>query len=513
MRGKKSFKNMLFGVAGQILVLITKFINQKIFIVVLGIKLLGVNSLFINILSLLNIAELGISSAISFALYKPLFDGDKSKIKSLMLFYKNAYRYIGLFVLSLGIILLPFLNLFITGYKLTNELYSVYILYLFQSVFSYWFLSYKSTILIADQKQYMVTIRQSVVSSLCYVIQAVILLLTKSFVLYALISVISILVKNKIISMKVDNEYNYIKEKNVNKLSKSDQKDLYKNIAGISMYKISGTVLTSTDNIIISKYLSVAITGVYSNYLLISAGVSSFTNLVFSSMTSSIGNINVGEAKEKNYEIFKILCFLDFWVYGFCSICMFVLYNRFISLCFGSDYLLNELMVFLIVYNFLSDGMNQVVTLYKDACGLFWKGKTRPILSVLLNIVISIILVKKIGLIGVVLGTIISRYAITWWFDANLVYKNVFDKKPLTYFIDYLKYVLIILVTGFITYCISLLFVKNNLLNLVMSMIICISIPNLIFYILFKKNYKFKYIVNSLKEILKKRRFKYEENE
>ncbi len=506
MRKFNSIKNIIYGVLGQVILIFSKFITNKIFINMLTVEYLGVNSLFTNILSILNISELGISTAVSFSLYKELANKDEKNISAIMNFYKRAYFIVGCIILVLGLIILPFIQNFINTDTVIPYLRLIFILYLLQSIVSYWFYAYKSTILIADQKQYIVTNRQNLLSVLTNILQIIILICFKSFIFYVIIGVVFNILKNLVIARKVDKEYPFLKNGKKEKVGEKQKKALYKQIIGVSTYKISGTVLNSTDNIIISKFINIATTGIYSSYLLIASAISNIANTIFNAMTASIGNLNATETKEKNEFIFKCLSFMNFWVFGFCAICLLVLYNPFITIWLGNEYTFNIYIVILIVFNFLTDGLNQVVTIYKDACGVCWQGKFRPIVSATLNLVISIILVQYIGVAGVILGTILSRFLSTWWYDSRLIYKNVFEKNVVCYYKKYLKNLLIIILCGLICYKLSTIIVLNNeIFNFIVDCIICIIIPNILFYIFFKNTEEFKYLSNIVKDFVQKK--------
>ncbi len=506
MRKERSIKNIIFNTIGQIAVFFTRFILQKIFLDTLGVELLGLNSLLVNVLQVLNIAELGVSSAIAFSLYKPLATEDKGKIRSIVLLYGKIYKFIGLFILILGLCFMPFLPNLINGNIDPNYAITIYCLYLAQSVLSYFFMAHKPTIAIADQKNYIVNLYYNVIAIITSAVQVSLILITHSLFWYAFALVISSIVKNLAVNNKINKMYPYLKDKSLNSpLTKIELKTLKQNIIGVSTYKISGTVLTSTDNIIISSFIDIATTGIYSNYLVISAALTTMINIFFSSIMSSIGNLNATESKEKKRTFFFHLLFLNAWLYGFASICLFALYNPFISLYFGSQYTFVPIIVVAIVLNFLSDGLSQTVTVYKDACGLFWKGKIRPIISAILNLVISIILVRPLGILGVILGTILSRYLVTWWFDGMLVCRNVFEESPARYYFVYLKYLITIIINGIITYFVVDFVRIPSIFGLVVKVMICLILPNLLFLICFYKTPSFYYYKTVAKDLLTKK--------
>lgn len=504
MRSFNVSRNIIAGLFGQLSTTVLNFISRTVFVYILGAEYLGINGLFTNVLTVLNIAELGISSAIVFSLYEPLHKQDIKKVQAIMNLYRKIYFVIGIIVLVLGIALIPILPYMMKGSTTLVNINIVYLLFLLQTVFTYWFFSYKSALPQADQNQYIVSLATAIINAVKILVQIVVLLISKSFLLYLVASVVFSVINNYFIAKKVDQKYPYIRLKNQEKVTKNEKRYIFKNVAGMAMYKISGTVLNSADNIIISSFIGVVTVGIYSNYLLIIRTLISLVGIVFSSFTSSIGNLFVSESKEKGEFIFRCLNFLNFWVYGFCAICLWNLFNPFITLWIGSSYLLTKDIVFIIILNFVTDGLEQAVIAYKDACGLFWKGKIRPVVSSILNIILSIVLVKPLGIFGVILGTILTRFLTTWWFDPLLVYRNVFNMSPKRYYFRYIRSLLLIIIMCWLTGEMCNLMPQDTILGFVGTCAISFIFPNIIFYILFRKSAEFSYIFNTGKNVLVK---------
>jgi len=503
VRTINSFKNIITGISGQVLTIFLQFASRTVFIYVLGKEYLGISALFTNILSILSVTELGIGTAIVYSLYKPLVEKDIKKISSTMNFLKKAYFIVGFTIAVLGLLLMPFLPHIIKGTTGLVNIKLVYLLYLFQSVSSYWFFAYKGALLQADQKKYIANIIRYIVSVITVIAQIVVLILFRSFLSYVLIGVVSHLCINIITARKVDKMYPYLKDNKKETLSKEERRVIYKNLFGVSMYKINSTIVRSTDNIVISMYISTIAVGLYSNYHLIVGTLIRMAKMIFSSFTASVGNLFVSESKERSVFIFKCLSFLSFWLYGFSSICLWILFNPFIILWVGKEYLFAEYIVLVIVLDFLMDGYQQVSISYKDACGLFWQGKYRPIATAVLNIAISIILAPRIGIAGVLLGTIISRLLTTWWFEPWMIYKYAFNRSPIQYFKKYIGFFILVIATGAITQVATIPYMENTLFNFMIKFLLCIIIPNSIFFLLFRKSDEFKYILSSIKRILK----------
>lgn len=302
--------------------------------------------------------------------------------------------------------------------------------------------------------------------------------------------------------------YPFILEKPKGKLSKEEVENTKKNIFSVALYKISGTVINSTDNIIVSSFISIILTGIYSNYLILTSAVNTMLEILFSAFTASLGNLNVEAAGniEKKYSIFKILSFLNFWMYGFCSVCFLVLFDPFIRIWIGEKFIMNSLTEYIIVVNFLIVGLQETIGTHRAAYGLFYKGRYRPVFSVLLNIISSIIFVRifpeEYGIVAVLLGTIVSNLAVSWWFDSYLVFKYAFNKKPISFYVTFWKRFIYVMLIGIVFRKASVLLPFSGIMEMIIDGILVTIVYNMIFVLLFFKKDEFKYLRNSIRNIV-----------
>ena len=208
MRTSYSIKNSISSIASNIIIMLLGFIAQTVFIKLLGSEYLGLNSLFLNIISMLSITELGISSAIIYNLYKPLNDDNKEDIKSLMLFYKKCYFVIAFIILVIGLIILPFLNIIVGTHNIEENIKIIFMLFISDSIFTYLF-SYKRSLLIADQKNYVINITHIICLIILNIIQISILFIFKNYYIYLIISILFKVIENISISLIVNHKYPY----------------------------------------------------------------------------------------------------------------------------------------------------------------------------------------------------------------------------------------------------------------------------------------------------------------
>ena len=501
-RKQNSIRNAIISTFSNILTLLIGFVAQAIFIKTLGPDYLGLNGLFSNIVSALAIVELGIGPAIVYNLYKPLSENNKEEIKSLLNFYKKAYNIIALIIFVLGIILMPMLPLFVNT-KLNINIYIVFLLFLLDVISSY-LLSYKRSIIQADQKNYIINLVHIGYIVILNIIQILILLINKNYFLYLIVRVIMRFLENVVITIIANKKYIYLKEKDLKPLSKNILEDIKQKVKGLIFHKLGGIVVLSTDNIIISKFLGTVVVGFYSNYYMIINALTLLFSQIFTSITASVGNLLVKESKEKSYSVFKVIMFINFWIYGFASICIYILIEPFITIWVGSQFILDKFVLIILVLNFYISGMKASIGIYKDAAGIFWEDRYIPIIESIINIVFSIILVKIYGLAGVFLGTFISSLVVVLYSLPHYVFEKVFDKKAIIYFKQYFKYFIVTLITlVLITLITNFINIESIFIKLILDAIICFIVINLNFFILFKNTEEFKYIYNMIKDILK----------
>lgn len=504
-RTENSIINSTMSIVTQILTVIFNFIVKTVFIKMLSDEYLGVNGLFTNIITMLSLADLGIGVAIPYSLYKPLADHDEKKIKILINFYKKIYTIIGIVVLLIGLCLTPFLSYIIKDMPNSIPyLHFIYMLFVIHSASSYFFV-YKKFLIDSDQKSYITSRIIFFFSTLLSVIQIILLITTKNYILFLLSSIILVIIQNIYISKKANQLYPFIKEKTSEKLEKEDLNDIKKNVSSLFIYRIGTVITNGTDNIVISKFLGLIIVGFYSNYVLIINSITNLLNQVFNAITSSIGNLVVTTSKKRSKEVFDYLNFANFWLYALFSICLMVLINPFIQIWIGKKYVLNFSIVFLLVVNFYVLGMQSITNSFRNAYGLFWKAKYRPIIMVIINIVVSIILVQIIGIEGVLIGTLVSRLLTTAWLDPYIIHRYGFKCSTKSYYISYIKYFIIFIILSLgIQYFISFFEITNLMLWILTAILIFIFV-NIIFIALFFKTKKFDYFFDKIKNLISKK--------
>ena len=504
MRIKNSIKNTIAAMSSNILTIIIGLIAQAVFIRILGTEYLGINGLFTNIISMLGIVELGIGSAIVYNLYKPIANRDKETIKSLMNFYKKAYHIIALVVFIIGISIIPFLSYFIGETIVDININLVYLLFIIDIVCSY-LLTYKRSLLYADQKNYIINIIHMIYLVTLNISQLLLLYITKNYYLYLGIKIILRIIENVVITIIVNKKYSYLKEKNIKKLDKKIEKDIFQKVKALFFHKIGSFIVLGTDNLIISRYLGIITVGLYSNYYMIINALNTLFSQALTALTPSVGNLLVEKKTKKNFEVFRKVRFINFWIATFTFVALLIIMNSFITIWIGEAYLLSNLVLITLVINFFMTMMRNSYSTFKEAAGIFHEDRYVPIIESFVNIVASIILLKYFGLAGVFMGTIISGLILWCYSYPRFVYKKLFCRSYLSYIKETISYIILFILILIISYKISNIYTFYNIwVQLLYNIIVSLIIPNIILLIIFYKNDNLKYYYRLFKKLVKK---------
>jgi len=473
---------------------------RSVFIYSLGVEYLGINGLFISIISLLSLADLGFGIALPFSLYKPLSENNTEKINVIMTFYAKVYKIVGIVVLVLGCSIVPFLNYFIKNIPDIKSIEFIYILFVINASVSYFFI-YKKTLIIADQKGYVTATIELVFSLIQTIVQIIILYTTKNYILFLIVAIIFTICKNYYISLECKKRYSYLSKKVNKKLSKNELKEMNKNIIYLFIYKIAMAIEISIDNLIISKYLGLSMVGMYSNYLILIESIKGILMMVFGSLTASIGNLIAENNESKTYLVFKGMNFTSIWLYGISSMGLYLLGNSFVKVWLGETFVLDKQTILLLAISLYIFGTQSVLSHFRNSFGLFWEGRLRPLVMTILNIFFSLLFVKYLGLKGVILGTIVSRLLSVEIMDSYVIFKYGL-KKELIYYYKY-RVESTFVTSGILLmlkFLISFETLKSNsLLSLILKGFIIVILGSLFYWIFYFKREENVYILNLIK--------------
>lgn len=495
-RVKNSKRNIFHGLSFRLLGTLLPFINRTVLLRVLGIEYLGLNSLFASIIGVLSLAELGFGTAIIFCMYKPIAEDDIETVCGLLEIYKIIYRRIGLIIIVIGLCISPFLEYFISGEVPSGvNIHLVFFIQLSNTVIDYCFFAYRSSILSAYQREDIVSKVASWTLVLQYILQFAILFSTKDYYTYLMVMPFITLIRNIIKYRIASRLFPFCKIKSNKKIDDHIKKDIITKANAFFLHRVGGVVINSLDSVVISAFLGLSATAMFNNYWNISYSVVNTVTIFYSSILAGIGNSVASESKEKNYEKFKQLTVLNNWIVGWCAICLLCLYQPFMKLWVGEDLLFPFHTAVLFVVSFYVSMIRKINHTFKDANGLWFEDRLKPLVSGLVNAILNIIMIQIIGIDGVILSTIISISLIEFPWEVFVLFKTYFKTETFHYYVKLFMSTVIIAFVAFLTYfvsvCVTSHFVNNNISVIIITGMICLVLPNILFFLVWRNQIGF----------------------
>ncbi len=508
-RTRNSIFNISFALANRIVSIITSFANRTLFIYLLGDVALGLNSLFSTVLTVLSLSELGISSAITYHLYKPIEQNDLPKLRELTALYKRSYKVIGFVMLGIGLALTPILDKLVNfpdDLELDVNIYVVYILVLLRSVLSYLFYGFSQSIIEANQKQRLISIYTMIASIVTTGLLAVGLALTRNYYTFLVIMIVMEMAKNAFLYIYSKKHYAYVTGISNVVVSKKLKRSVFKDVYSIFVFKVTITIGQSIDNILISIMLGTLIVGYYGNYSMIASYVVAVVTMIINSLGGSVGNLVAAETKEYSYKVFLKIDFVNFLMMTIVTVCLFQLSNPFISLWLKDDkYLMSQAVVALLcANNYIISSMN-VIYVFRNAFGLFNYGRYNFLFCGISNFFLSILMCKFWGIIGVLLATFISYFVISTFPFPYYLYSKGFNRSPKKYVIEMvLRYGLVIFIAFVCKVACEILFKENTWFTFIGSGIVCVIITVIIISVVYFGTERFKSLIGDVKRFLRR---------
>lgn len=490
-RTKNASRNIVFGICLKIYQIIIPFLMRTAMIYFLGVEYLGLNSLFTSVLQVLNLAELGVGSAMVFSMYKPIAEDKSEIICALMNLYKIYYRVIGTVVCVAGLLLLPFIPKLISG-TIPNDV-NIYILYLLNlgaTVLSYWLFAYKNSILQAHQRVDVTSKVMLGTETVKYILQLAVLAVFHNYYYYVMVILFTQIMTNIITAIIANKMYPQYQAKGA--LPKASIQQINRRIRDLFTSKLGAVIVNSADTIVISAFLGLTMLAIYQNYFYLITAVIGFVTTIFVSCTAGIGNSLIVETHEKNFRDLNKFTFIIAWLAGFCTCCFLCLFQPFMKLWVGEKFMLDfSAVVCLCIYFFVYE-INQLLNMYKDAAGIWHEDRYRPLVTAFSNLLMNLIMVQFWGIYGIILSTVISTLFIGIpWLLHNL-FTVLFDKKYMAAYIKRLFYYSAIVFVGCsVTYFVCSFINLSDILTLIVRGLICCIIPNVIFLVFYHKREEF----------------------
>ncbi len=478
------------------------FVTRKIFVDSVGVEYLGLNGLLQNILGIMTLLEGGFATSVVYNMYKPLAEDDRPRILALLQLYRKVYRYIAGGVFLCGLAIYPFIGYLIKDADGLSYVSVVYFIFLFNSLIQY-FTAYKWSIINASQKNYKLTVINLVYQVGLNLGKMAILYYTKNYILYLVVEALLGVGYNIAIVMKANQLFPYIVTKVKYAVEPEVKKNIITNMKALFLHSLGGYFMHSTDNIVVSAFIGVGIIGLWSNYTLLTTTVNSFVTQTLNSFSESVGHLIASESKQKVYEVFKTIFFVNFIVVSIPVILMWATLSPFISWWLGSEYELSSVIVGIVLINFYINGMRSSALTFKTKSGIFVKDRWTPLLQGLINLVLSLLLVQRFGLSGVLVATGISILSIGFWQWPRLCYKYVFDQPLRKYFAHYGAYtavgVLALLLSMWVC---SLVTIDSELLNVVWRGVSSLVVVLAVYWLAFGRSDECRDLVGHIKGVI-----------
>lgn len=500
---EKLVKNTVMGILFKILIIIFTFVNRTLFIKVLGEQYLGINGLYTNILSVLSLADLGVNSVLMFFLYEPLTHKDMKKLSTLIFYFRKIYYIIACVVFIVGICLIPILPLLVNGSNLSNnELILYYILFLVNTCCSY-LAVYKSTVLIADQSAYVVNIVNFIFTVIQSLVQIGALYLTKKYTIYLVVAILCTIGNNFLLTIISNKRYPFLNKfapyNNIMDLKKK----IFNNIKDVFFYRIGGTIMNSTDNILISILVGTTVVGIYSNYSLIITNLTSILMFFSQAMMTSMGNFGVDADINKRELVFRSSMLIYAGIVAFATGCIICMMNDFMVIWLKDEhYLLSQGFVWILGIKLFVDIITSPNWTFRESAGLFKEVRAIMFLAAIVNLILSVILAKPFGLGGIIIATSISKLVTLFWYEPRTFYRKIFHK-PLK---RYWKYQIKLILICMISIALSLLFSKYiscSLFGIFIKIIISAFNTILVFTFAMGRSVEFEFCINKLLKIFR----------
>lgn len=486
MRTLNSAKNLASSLGLSILMIVMGFLTRKIFVDNVGVEYLGLNGLLQNVLGIMTLLEGGFAASVVYNMYKPLAEDDRPRILALLQLYRKVYRYIAGGVFLCGLAIYPFIGYIIKDAEGLSYVSVVYFIFLFNSLIQY-FTAYKWSIINVSQKNYKLTVINMVYQIGLNLGKMAILYYTKSYILYLIVEALFGIGYNIAIVRKANQLFPYIVTKVKYTVEPEVKKKIITNMKALIINSIGGYFMHSTDNIVISAFIGVGIIGLWSNYTLLTSTVNTFVSQTLNSFSESVGHLIASESKQKVYEVFKTIFFVNFIVVSIPVILMWVTLSPFISWWLGSEYELSPVMVGIMLINFYLGGMRSSALTFKVKSGIFVNDRWTPLLMGIINLGLSLLLVQRFGLSGVLAATGMSIISIGLWQAPRLCYKYAFGQPLRKYFTRYGVYTLVgvmaLLLSGWVC---SLVTIDNRLLNVVWRGCASLAVVVVVYWIAFR---------------------------
>ncbi len=483
--------NAKASVLNRIVTLICNFTCRSVFIKTLGAEYLGVGGMFGNVFSVLSLCELGFGEAASQAMYKPIAENDMATVRSIVRYFSKVYKYIALITLAASSAVMPFLSMIFHDIVNISNYRAVYLLFVLHQTLSYIYAP-KRALVMCDQRMYVVSLVRTVTVVVVSIAQILCLVYTGNYLLYVFLRILFLTLDSIVIEKYADRKYGFTEHRVTDELSWKYRLVIKNNTRALAVHRIGGVINNSTDSILLSACLGLSHMGVYSNYSLIINSLGSFVCLAVSAASASVGNLGASDDAQKSENVLKKLCLANFILLTNCSALLLCLINPAIKMWIGEEMCFSMKETAIIIACFYMSYIRDPVQIFLKGYGVFRSTRYIALSRGLLNLVLSYILVQKIGVAGVFAGTFISTLAIPFAAEPYMLFKHGFGTSMRKFFVGYSGYILSSFVICTASYILSQGVNTNTITGIILKGIAVAGTTNGLIVVIYGRNSDFR---------------------
>ena len=502
-RSRKALKNVSTGLLNKAIIMFLSFATKTVFIRLLGAEYNGINSLYSNILSVLALAELGLGNVLIFYLYSEIEKGDTNRIRALTYEFKKIYNLIIAGISLVGVAIIPFLSTLVNSDLQHDELVIYYFLYLLNSVASY-FVVYRTMVLYADQKGYLLNNCSTLSTIIMYILQLVYLNIRRDFLGYLIIQVVCTIGNNFAQNWIALNKYPYLKEKTEGHVEVIDRKSILSSVKATFLFKVSDTILDQTDNVIISIMFGTVMVGYYANYYMVMGYLVQIASIIVSGVIASFGNLYATGDRQHTYNMVRCIMYCFSVFAAFCVASYVSVIQDFIPIWIGTEYVMGLDLVIAVMSVFYLKMITNTVWICRSTMGIFREVQYVNLIAAVLNIILSIALGYIMGVAGVVFATMLARLLTSFWYEGKVVFNKLEKRAREYYFIQLRNTFIAIFIIG-ISVCINYFVQFEGIGGIIMKVLVCTVITVIVEVALNRKTLELNILTEQVMKLVKRR--------
>ena len=433
-------RNAIWATSANILYTLGGIVDRYVFLMVLNETYLGVSSLFSSLIGILSFADLGLNNAFTFCFYKPIEERNIQHIQSILNVFKKTIRYIAIIIAVAGLSVIPFLRIFVHNGEAFSDrqLVVYYLIALSKTVLSYWMM-YKTCYVTACQKAYKLVPFNLTAKLVTILVQIIVLLVCKSFVIWSLCGVVVTIIHYLIMDRYIKNNFPETVFDKADPIPIQDKKSIISNVKATIFVKFGEICVRQTDSIIVSSMIGIATNGLLSNYELIKHSVLNVVTVIQNAVVPSLGSLIASEDEQVQKNVLYTYMMINYGMIGFAMCGIGILSSPFIMLFFGVEKTVDETTVTLMCIGFYFAYQTYALNAFPTAAGKMILGAWASAMEGISNLAISVVAVKTMGLPGVYVGTVASQ-VVNYVIRAFTTFLGIYKEPPYKYLVNTMLY-------------------------------------------------------------------------